>query len=169
MPGDLPADPLGSFLGLDMGERGEMFSSRFTITGMRGTFSEEMRKALAGVTDTRGPGRKALTGRHVDAGALLLVGRDTVNAAAGAFGTPWTDQTGPTRYAPMQAIPPTKITATNTQPLFAPSSVDILSEALGTGTVSVTLTQPQTYKVPSRQNTVGAQGGGVRGDSRRAD
>jgi hypothetical protein len=59
-----------------------------------------------------------------------------------------------TRYAPMIPQPPTKITATNTKPLYPTSSVQIAKSHLPIPKVQTTITQSQTFSVSSRENTV---------------
>src|SRR4051794_706490 len=87
------------------------YSSRFSFTGMTGTFSSDVITALASVSGTDGP--------------------PTVNQVAGSkpgdgpFAVPYTMQTGPTRYAPMQPRPGSTITAKKATPLFPPSPVTI--------------------------------------------
>ena|SRR5438067_1595354 len=77
------------------------YSDRFTLTGMTGIFPPDVVTANAAVKGTAGP--------------------PTVNQVAGAnpgaapsgtgpFAIPYTMQTGLTKYAPMQPLPPTKIT-----------------------------------------------------------
>lgn len=122
------------------------FSNRFSLTGMTGTFPAAVIASNKNIAGTTGP--------------------DTINAIAnqaaagtideGAWGTPYDEQVGPTRYAPMQPIPKTKITATNTDPLWPTSSVPIATTflpPLGTKIVT-TQTQAQTFSAASHHNTV---------------
>ena len=126
----------------------ENFSDRFTLSGMTGTFPAEVKKGFSDIIGTSGPATRSKI--HVE----IRAAADPDAAGAGAFGIPYSEQTGPTRYAPMQSIPPTSITATNTAPLFPTSSVDILSVAMGTATIQTTVTQPQTFSVASHANQV---------------
>lgn len=71
------------------------------------------------------------------------------------YAVPFMSQTGIWRYAPMQPVPPTKIVATNTKPLFPTSAFTIAKTFLPNPTVLKTTTQVQTFIVTSRANTVG--------------
>lgn len=125
------------------------FSNRFTLTGMVGTFPAAVLESNKAIAGTAGPPTvKALAGQPAAGGAGAV--------DQGAWGTPYDEQVGPTRYAPMQPVPPTKITATNTEPLWPTSSVPIATTflpVLGTAIVT-TQTQPQTFKANSHANTV---------------
>ena len=70
------------------------------------------------------------------------------------YTVPFMAQTGIWRYAPMQPVPPTKIVATNTKPLFPTSAFTIATTFLPNPTVLKTTTQAQTFVVTSRANTV---------------
>jgi hypothetical protein len=120
------------------------YSKRFTITGMTGTFSPP----LGIITGTDGPA-------DVNNFAAVAGAQATVVADDGVWGTPYDEQSGPTRYASMQPVPGTKITATNTAPLYPTSAVQFASIALPIQTsIRTTLTQPQTFVVSSHANTV---------------
>ena len=91
------------------------YSDRFTVTGMAGAKDAAIE---AGVTA---------------AGATVPATVDSTanNAAAAAgdpnanSGIPYAEQTGLIRYAPMQSVPPTKITKKDTKPLYPTSSYKI--------------------------------------------
>jgi hypothetical protein len=88
---------------------------------------------------------------------LAVNGGDTggdVDAPADSFSVPFAEQTGLTRYAPMQVVPPTKITATNTKPLFPTSAFDIAQTYLKPAKQETTVTQVQTFVAESRINNV---------------
>ena len=122
------------------------YSSRFTLTGMSGTFSAAVTTANAGVTSADPPAAK---------NALANAGNAaTGTVAEGIFGTPYTLQTGLTKYAPMQPVPPTAITKTATAPLWPTSAVQFASTFLPIPSVVTTLTQSQTFSVASHANTV---------------
>ncbi|KAI9655453.1 MAG: hypothetical protein M1831_004870 [Alyxoria varia] len=71
----------------------------------------------------------------------------------GQYNVAYTKQTGATRYAPMQPIPKTKITATQTKPLYPTSAVGKIAKGyLGKPKHSTTLTQSQTHSVKSTEN-----------------
>lgn len=121
------------------------YSDRFSYSGMTGTWDPKIKKALDNLDGTDGPAT-------VDATAA-----DNADPAAppdGAFDVEYTMQTGPTRYAPMQPVPPTKITAKNTKPLYPTSSVSIATTNLPIPKVQKTITQSQTFSVKSVENTV---------------
>ena len=82
-------------------------------------------------------------------------GAGGVPAADGPFAISYQFQTtGLTKYAPMQPKPGTKITATNTAPLFAPSPFTVATTFLPIPSQVTTITQAITYSVSSRENTV---------------
>lgn len=123
------------------------YSNRFTLSGMTGIFSQTIADGLLGLSGTSGPDT-----------VNNVVGSGTTSAAAaeGVWGVPYNLQSGLTKYAPMQPIPPTSITATNTSPLWPTSSVILASTYLPIPSVVTTLTQPQTFIVSSHANTVSA-------------
>jgi hypothetical protein len=123
------------------------YSNRFTLTGMTGTFSQTVTNGLLTVSGTTGPD----TVNNVVGAA---VAGTTAAAEDGVWGTPYNLQSGLTKYAPMQPVPPTAITATNTSPLWPTSSVVLASTYLPIPSIVTTLTQPQTFSVSSHANTV---------------
>ncbi|KAF2035294.1 beta-1,6-glucan boisynthesis protein-like protein [Setomelanomma holmii] len=124
------------------------YSSRFSYSGMTGAWpaTAAVQTGLKNIDGTDGPATVDNTNKAGDA----------ANPAAGDYGVTYTMQTGLTRYAPMQPVPPTKITAKNTKPLYPTSSVQIATTRLPIPKVQTTLTQSQTYSVSSRENTVAA-------------
>lgn len=123
------------------------YSNRFTLTKMTGVFSPAVTTALQGVSGTSGP-------PTVNAIAAAAPVAGTGTAAAGAYAVPYNEQTGTVKYAPMQPVPPTKITATNTSPLHPTSAVDLASTPLPIASIVTTVTQAQTFSVSSHANTV---------------
>jgi hypothetical protein len=120
------------------------YSSRFSVTGMIGSFTPDVQTALATVIGTTGPAT-VYTPAGVPGGA----------AGEAGFSVPYNMQTGLTRYAPMQPIPPTSITATNTSPQWPTSSVVIATTFLPIPSIQTTLTQaPAANTIASHQNTV---------------
>lgn len=119
------------------------YSSRFTLSGMIGVFTPAIQTALTTVSGTAGPER--------DTGGLAAA---TASIAGDLWAIPYDQQIGNTKYAPMQPIPPTKITATNTKPIWPTSGVTIATTFLPIPTIATTLTQAQTHVVPSHPNTV---------------
>jgi hypothetical protein len=125
------------------------YSDRFSYSGMLGKWDAAAKTALATIDGTKGP-------KAVDNTVAAVKPANPVAAApeAGDFDVEYTMQTGPTRYAPMQPVPPTKVTATNTKPLYPTSSVKIATTFLPIPDIQTTITQSQTYSVSSRANTV---------------
>jgi hypothetical protein len=124
------------------------YSDRFTLTGMTGSFSAAVLAANQNVVGTAGPPSvNQVAAANPGAGGPV---------DQGAWGTPYNLQVGPTRYAPMQPVPPTKITQTKTAPLWPTSSVPIATTFLPRveSIIQTTITQPQTFSVQSRANTV---------------
>ncbi|KAH8729069.1 hypothetical protein GQ44DRAFT_701512 [Phaeosphaeriaceae sp. PMI808] len=121
------------------------YSDRFSYSGMTGKFPADaaIKKGLDSIDGTTGPATQDQT---VKPGGAAPV--------AGDYGVEYTMQTGATRFAPMQPIPPTKITAKNTKPLYPTSSVKIATTRLPIPKIQTTLTQSQTFSVSSRENTV---------------
>ena len=119
------------------------YSPRFSITGLTGTTDEIYVKQVQELGgSSSGP---ATVNDVVPKAAPVVAG----------FGVPYNEQVGPTRYAPMQPVPPTKITAGNPTPLFPTSAFTIARAALPPAQkVITTLTEPQTYSVHSIENTV---------------
>ena len=120
------------------------YSPRFTFSGMTGTFPDSVKTAMKSVTGTNGPDTVDATSNNNPAAA----------PQDGDFGIEYTMQTGATRYAPMQPVPPTKITKKNATPLYPTSSVVIAITNLPTPEQQTTITQSQTFSVSSVENTV---------------
>ncbi|CAO2652834.1 Nn.00g022450.m01.CDS01 [Neocucurbitaria sp. VM-36] len=120
------------------------YSDRFSYSGMSGAFPASIKTGLASISGTAGPDTEDQT----------TSGDGAVDSASGDYDVEYTMQTGPTRYAPMQPVPPTKITAKNTKPLYPTSSVAIATTKLPIPKIQTTLTQSQTYSVSSIENTV---------------
>ncbi|KAF1843396.1 beta-1,6-glucan boisynthesis protein-like protein [Cucurbitaria berberidis CBS 394.84] len=127
------------------------YSDRFSYSGMTGTFPAPVKAALKDISGTAGP--KAVD-TVVDPAKGAKPG--AADPAAGDFDVEYTMQTGLTRYAPMQPVPPTKVTAKNVKPLFPTSSVSIATTFLPIPSIVITVTQSQTYSVSSMANTVAA-------------
>lgn len=122
------------------------FSDRFSYTGMTGAFPATIKTGLTTIDGTTGPDT-------ID--STTKAGQPAAGAGNPAdYGVEYTMQTGTIRYAPMQPIPPTKITAKNTKPLYPTSSVKLATTKLPIPKIQTTITQSQTYSVSSRANTV---------------
>jgi hypothetical protein len=124
------------------------YSDRFAFSGFTGKniLNPTVKKAATAIDTTAGPAAEDTTTDGSDPAAA--------DPAAGDYGMEYTMQTGPTRYAPMQPVPPTKITAKNTKPLYPTSSVKIAKSKLPIPSIQTTLTQSQTFSVKSMENTV---------------
>ncbi|KAL1606058.1 Cell wall synthesis protein kre9 precursor [Nothophoma quercina] len=123
------------------------YSDRFSYSGMTGSWGTTVKAALDDLDGTDGPATKDTTGDSDGA----------TTGASGDYGVAYTMQTGPTRYAPMQPVPPKKVTATNTKPLYPTSSVKIATALLPIPSIQTTITQSQTFSVSSVENTVSAK------------
>jgi hypothetical protein len=111
---------------------------------MTGSFKPEVQAVLATVVGTAGPATV-----YTPAGAAGGAGGEE------GFSVPYNEQTGLTRYAPMQPIPPTSITATITSPLWPTSSVVIATTFLPVPSIQTTITQTAVANTfASHQNTV---------------
>jgi hypothetical protein len=123
------------------------FSDRFTLTGMTGS------TLPAYVTAAAAAGAKvpAMVDGTSNNAAADPGAADAVN---GNSGIPFASQTGLMRYAPMQSVPPTKITKKDTKPLYPTSSVKIAISFLPTPSATKTQTATQTFSADSMENTV---------------
>lgn len=120
------------------------YSKRFTLTGMTGTFPQPVLDGLKNVKGTDGPPTQN----------EVAGGNPAKSAADGPWAVPYTLQTGLTRYAPMQPLPPTKITVDKATPLFPTSAVTFAKTWLPPASIQTTLTQSATYVINSRANDV---------------
>ena len=121
------------------------YSDRFSLSGMSGTFPPSVQTAVKSVKDTKGPETDNQIQDPKAAGGA---------GGGGADGTPYSMQTGATKFAPMQKKPGTKITAKSPQPLYPTSSAKIATTALPTPKQVTTVTQTATYAVSSQENQV---------------
>lgn len=125
------------------------YSDRFSYSGMTGSFPADakIQAGLKSISGTTGPD-------NVD-NTVATGGNTAAPAGDNAYEVEYTMQTGLTRYAPMQPVPLTSITAGKpTKPLYPTSSVQIAKTILPIPKVQTTITQSQTYSVSSRENTV---------------
>ncbi|TKA52460.1 hypothetical protein B0A49_11990 [Cryomyces minteri] len=123
------------------------FSPRFTLTGMTGTFPPNVIAGMATVQGTDGP-------PAIDAIANAPVAGGAAGAVQpAAYTVPYDLQTGLTRYAPMQQVPPTKITKKVPTPLFPTSAYTIATTPMARPTVVTTLVLSRTFSLSNRENT----------------
>lgn len=120
------------------------YSPRFSLTGMSGTTEKKYVDAAADA-GTKVPSTEDQTANNADAAA---------GDAAANSGIPLESQTGLMRFAPMQSVPPTKITKKDTKPLYPTSSYKIAVSFLPTPSVTKTQTASQTFSADSMENTV---------------
>ncbi len=119
------------------------YSPRFSLSGMTGTFPPPVIEGLKTIQGTQGPS---------DVNSVS----DAKNnpAADGPFNVDYRSQTGLTKYAPSQPIPPTKITARSAKPLYPTSAVVYAKTWLPIPSQVTTFTQSGTFSVSSVENTV---------------
>jgi hypothetical protein len=120
------------------------YSDRFTITGMTGATDPTIKAAIT-AAGTAVPASVDATANNAAAAA----GDPNANS-----GVPYAEQTGLIRYAPMQGVPPTKITKKDTKPLYPTSSYKIAVSFLPTPSQTKTVTASQTFSADSMENTV---------------
>lgn len=120
------------------------YSDRFTLTGMTGTFPPNVEAAIKSNTGTGGPA----TENNVKDSA------NNANGAAGGQGTPYSLQTGLTKYAPMQRKPGTKITLKSASMQYPTSAYVIAKSPLPVPSQVTTITASVTYSVSSIENPV---------------
>lgn len=113
---------------------------------MTGAFPDAVAQANTAVKVTTGPPNQ---------NQVVVPGAAPGAIDPGAWGTPYNLQTGLVRFAPMQPIPPTKITKADVNPLWPTSSVPLATTFLSKPPMTTTQTQPQTFSVQSHANTVG--------------
>ncbi|KAF2152132.1 hypothetical protein K461DRAFT_269185 [Myriangium duriaei CBS 260.36] len=124
------------------------YSNRFGMTGMTGTFDPAVLAAITalGTSNAGPPTEDGVT--NAAAGAA---------AGAAGFGVPYSLQTGLTKYAPMQGIPPTKITAgNNPTPLYPTSAFTVATTYLPVPSQVTTTTEAQTFSANSHVNSAPA-------------
>nr|POE54503.1 cell wall synthesis protein kre9 [Quercus suber] len=126
------------------------YSDRFSLTGMAGQTAAAFVAGAQTVTGTTGP---ALVNGAVNNAAAGT----TAGADGDMFDIPYNSQTGLTKYAPMQSLPPTKITAKQYTPLYPTSAVTIATTWLPIASIVTTSTMLVTYSVSSRENTAAPQ------------
>lgn len=87
-------------------------------------------------------------------GAAAAPAAGTGDPDQGLFAIPYPEQTGLTKYAPMQSAPPTKITAKDYTPLYPTSAYTIATTWLPPASIVTTITMQPTYSFSSMENTV---------------
>lgn len=133
------------------------YSDRFTLTGMTGKTTSTYQaavQALAGSTAGPPTVNDVVPNNGAAPAAQAPAASVAPAADAAEFNVPYTLQTGLTRYAPMQPVPPTKITKQNPTPQYPTSAFTIARTYLPPPIIFTTATQPQTFSVQSRENPV---------------
>jgi hypothetical protein len=115
---------------------------------MKGKFSDAVIADMKKVTGTSGPAN-VLAGTDDQA-----AGASSAAPEASLFDVSYAMQTGATRYAPMQPVPGTKVTAKGAKPQYPTSSVPIAKTWLPIPSIQTTFTQSATHSVESRPNPV---------------
>ena len=123
------------------------YSPRFSLTGMTGSFPANVQAGLADIKGTAGPETENNAGKNA---ANPAAG----SGASGAYGVPYTLQTGATKYAPMQGHPGTKITKNNPTPQYPTSSYSAYTTIAPTPVQKTTITMSATYSTSSHENSV---------------
>jgi hypothetical protein len=123
------------------------YSDRFTMSGMTGTTATTYANAVPD------------SATSVPSSTVSTAAAATGAAATGdLFTIPYYLQTGLIKYAPMQPIPPTAITATSYSRLYPTSAYTIATTAMALPSITLTVTQSQTFSVSSIENTVSRDG-----------
>jgi len=129
------------------------YSPRFTLSAMSGTFPPTILAGISSIgTSTDGPAASN-SNSNENAGAGGAAGT-AVGDSSGPYATPYNQQTGPTKYAPMAKRPGTKITAVSARMQNPTSFATLASAYMAAPKVQTTLTQSVTGSVVSRENAV---------------
>ncbi|KIW05872.1 uncharacterized protein PV09_03072 [Verruconis gallopava] len=127
------------------------YSSRFSLTGMTGSFPASVITAMSTVSGTNGPDTENNVGQAATTAAT---------GAQGSFAIPFAEQTGPFRYASMQQVPPTKITKQTKTPINPTSPYTLATTFLPPQTsIQSTVTESVTWSFSQMENTVAAASG----------
>ena len=118
---------------------------------MTGTFPAAVQAAI---TALGGSTNAPATVNQVTNNAAAGAGAGAAAPVAGEFTVPYQLQTGLTKYAPMQPVPPTKIVAKNPTPLHPTSAYTVATTWMAKATIATTITASQTFSVSSIENTV---------------
>jgi Yeast cell wall synthesis protein KRE9/KNH1 len=119
------------------------YSGRFTISGMTGVFPAAVLSGMKTVSTLDGPTRVAVSAAATPVGAA-------------GFDVPYSMQTGPIMYAPMQSYPGTAITNQGKpKPLYPTSPYTLATTFLPPNAViQKTITEPITWSFSHVENTV---------------
>lgn len=123
------------------------YTPRFSMEGMTGDFTaDQLTAQKVGDEDPPAPENKVVDPATVT-GAAAVAQSDYVKL-------PYTLQTGPTLYAPMQIQPGKSITATSAKRQYPTSAYTLFTTAGPKPNKEVTVTLPWDYTIDSKVNTV---------------
>jgi hypothetical protein len=135
------------------GEQVINYSERFSFVSMSGSLPANIVSGISNLPagTTAGPRPSALESNLPSSDSEPT----TIESYADPYMVPYAMQTGPTRYAPMQPVAGTKITAKSASRAYPTSSAVVATTLLPPAVDwQTTLTQSQTFSVSSRGNTV---------------
>lgn len=133
------------------------FSDRFSMKNMAGVFSDVVAQQLKGISGTKGPPTvNAVVGVGAQQPPPPAAGGGGVPAGTAGFDVPYDQQGGATRYAPMQPMAGTKITAQDMKRQWPTSAYTIYTTNGAPPAIATTITQPQTGSVASIANPAAA-------------
>lgn len=128
-----------------------VYSARFGLTGMTGTFTAAQQQ---GVTAAGSDTSFVIPAAHNLVTAVAGAGTAAAAPVTGMFDVPYNEQTGLIKYAPMQPIPGTKITKKSASMMNPSSAFTIFKTYAPPATITYTLTESQTLTHSSRENPV---------------
>jgi hypothetical protein len=118
-----------------------VYSARFGLTGMTGVFTALQQQ---GVTAAGSDTSFVPPAAHQLVTAVAGAGTAAAAPVTGMFDVAYNQQTGLIKYAPMQPIPGTKITAKTPTPLNPTSAFTIFKTYAPPASVTFTVTESQT-------------------------
>lgn len=126
-----------------------VYSKRFGLTGMTGTFTAAQIAGIAAVGVSTAAGLPAAHNLAAAAatGATAVIGAEM-------YTVPYHLQTGLMKYAPIQPMPGTKITAKSASMMNPSTSFSIFKTYAPPATITYTATESQTFTASSRENPV---------------
>ena len=135
------------------------YSPRFSLTGMTGTFAPAIERAARQVEGTHSLQTqnnivpRAAQGAVPVAAAAPAAGAVTAGVQA-SYAVPYQSQDGPTKYAPMQGHPGTKITAVSASLRYPTSSYSAFKTFAPPPKQTTTQTNSNTWSTLSHENQV---------------
>ncbi|KAI5212254.1 hypothetical protein AUEXF2481DRAFT_24658 [Aureobasidium subglaciale EXF-2481] len=129
-----------------------VYSSRFGLTGMTGTFTAAQLAGIAAV----GSDTTLVPAAAHNLQTAAAAGATSAAAGAAMFDVAYHLQTGLIKYAPMQPIPGTKITAKTPSMMNPSTSFTIFKTYAPPASITYTLTESQTLSHTSRENPASA-------------